>query len=156
MPAAEEGVFIDTNVLIYATLSADERYETARRILLGSGSENVTDTIWPKKYISVQNLGEMYPNLTGPKMSVPDSPEIARQKIESIAALPDITVLPLTYDVVHLALELCEQYGRRKQDYFDMQIAAFMKRYRIGLLYTENSKHFTGIDWLRTVNPFMT
>jgi predicted nucleic acid-binding protein len=158
MPDAEESVFIDTNVLIYATLSDDDRYETARRILLGDGSENVTDAIGPKKYmtkyISVQNLGEMYPNLTGPKMSVPDSPEIARQKIESIASLPDVTVLPLTYDVVQLALELCHQYDRRKQDYFDMQIAAFMKRYRIGLLYTENSKHFTGIAGLRAVNPF--
>lgn len=145
MPDAEESVFIDTNVLIYATLSADDRYETARRILLGDGSE---------KYISVQNLGEMFPNLTGPKMSVPDSPEIARHKIESIASLPNITVLPLTYDVVQLALELCHQYDRRKQDYFNMQIAAFMKRYRIGLLYTENSKHFSGIAGLRAVNPF--
>lgn len=154
MPGAEESVFIDTNVLIYATLSRDERYKTALQIVRGTITEGTEDKHQHRKYISVQNLGEMYPNLTGPKMSVPDSPETAVRKIKSIASIPDITVLPLTYDVVQLALELCEKYGRLKQDYFDMQIAAFMKRYGIGFIYTENTADFTEIDGIQAVNPF--
>ncbi len=157
MPAAEEKVFIDTNVLIYATLSADPRFETARRILIGEDIPEAAEDPGadrPRKFTSVQNLGEMYPNLTGPKMSVPDTPDQARSKIEAVASLPDVTVLPLTRDVVYLALELCEQHGRLRQNFFDMQIAAFMKRYGIGLLYTENTADFKGIEGIRAVDPF--
>ena len=106
------------------------------------------------RYTSVQNLGEMYPNLTGPKMDKPDSPHIARKKIESIAAIPDLTVLPLTPDIIALALELCEIYEQIKQDYFDMQVAAFLKRYGISILFTENEKDFVKIEGITVVNPF--
>lgn len=148
MPAGPEKVFIDTNVLIYATLSNDSRFQRAREILL----EENEDT--PQRFISVQNLGEMYPNLTGPKMGKQDTPGEARRKIEAIGALPHVTVLPLTGDVVILALELCATYNRLKQDYFDMQIAAFMKQYGIGKIYTENAADFAGIEGITAVNPF--
>jgi predicted nucleic acid-binding protein len=148
MPGGPEKVFIDTNVLIYATLSNDSRFQRAREILLRKNE------VSQQLFISVQNLGEMYPNLTGSKMGIPDTPEQARQKIESIASLPRLTVLPLTGDVVTLALEFCEKYGRLKQDYFDMQIVGFMKRYGIGLIYTENIGDFSGIEEITAVNPF--
>jgi predicted nucleic acid-binding protein len=142
-------ILIDTNVLIYATLKNDKRYKTAQSILL----EHTEYT--GNKYTTTQNLGEMYPNLTGPKMSEPDPPNIAKEKIESIAGLPEITVLPLTYDIVSLALELSQKYSIRRQKYFDMQIAAFMLRYSIPLLLTENTSDFTRIDRINAVNPFL-
>lgn len=148
MPDGPEKVFVDTNVLIYATLSNDPRFTRAREILLGNKEDR------QERFISVQNLGEMYPNLTGPKMDIPDTPEQARRKIEAVGALPHVTVLPLTQDIVTLALEFCEQYGRTKQDYFDMQIAASMKRHGIRKIYTENTADFAWIEEITAENPF--
>ena len=91
---------IDTNVLIYATLENDPGHLAARAALLGQ------DDDLGRRYVSVQCLGEMYPNLTGPRMTIPDSQALARAKIESIAALPRLSVLPLTTDIQRRAIEL--------------------------------------------------
>jgi hypothetical protein len=72
MEAAEERVLVDTNVLIYATLENDPRFEIARDLLLSSRSG--------QRYVSGQNLAEMYPNLTGPKMETPMSPPLLGPK----------------------------------------------------------------------------
>ena len=141
-------VLIDTNVLIYSTLEADDRFLVSRRIVLG------TDPQIAKRYVATQNLGEMYPNLTGPKMTTPDSPAMARSKIAAIAGIPGLMVLPLTYDVISLALELCERYEVRRQDYFDMQLVAFMIRHGIPVLLTENAKDFDCVREIETQNPF--
>ena len=86
-------VLVDTNVLIYATLSADPRHEQARQVLAQRHRPEVA------MFVSVQNLVEMYPNLTGPKNQPPDSPELAREKILSLARLRGLTVLPLTLEL---------------------------------------------------------
>jgi len=83
----DEGrVLIDTNILIYATLENDPRSERARALLLTQNEREL--------YTSVQNLAEMYPNLTGPRMKPTDEPAMARAKILSIASLPGLQVLP--------------------------------------------------------------
>jgi predicted nucleic acid-binding protein len=74
MKAAEGRVLIDTNILIYATLENDARFARSRELLLEPSDQ--------ERFISVQNLAEMYPNLTGPKMEQPDDPSIARAKIK--------------------------------------------------------------------------
>jgi len=145
MAHAEGRVLLDTNVLIYATLAEDRRFERARSLLLTPGGE---------RYVSVQSLAEMYPNLTGPKMEPPDEPTAARAKILSIAALPTIQVLPLTGDVQAIALELCEKYGITRQRYFDVQLVATMIAYGIGTLLTENDQDFEAMSEVRAVNPF--
>ena len=140
--------FIDTNILIYATLKQDPRFEASQRLLLGK--ENTA----AKGFISVQNLAEMYPNLTGPKMSIPDTPPLARAKILSLASLPSLTVLPVTLEIQRRALELCERYGVLKQRYFDMQIVASMVIYGISILYTENVTGFQQITEIEARKPF--
>lgn len=126
-------IFIDTNVLIYATLERDPRFQKAFDILTGRGEYG------DRLFVSVQNLAEMYPNLTGPKMEIPDSPVVAREKILSIAGLPYLTVLPVTLEIQREALALCEEYGIRMQRYFDMQIAATMVCNEIDTILTENA-----------------
>ncbi len=145
---ANDSSLIDTNVLIYATLEDDPRHPAARAALL-EHNDNLG-----QMYVSVQCLGEMYPNLTGPKMTVPDSPALARAKIESIAALPRLSVLPLTADIQRSALELCEKHGVRRQRSLDMQLVATMIHYDISVLITENEKDFSGISEVRVSNPF--
>lgn len=144
---AAERVLIDTNVLIYATLRDDPRSERSRAVLLSP--------MKGERYVSVQNLAELYPNLTGPKMEEPDSPAVAREKIRSIASLPDLQVLPLTADVQAIALELCKEHGITGQRYFDAQIVAVMKAYGITTLFTENAKDFACFDGIRVVDPFV-
>ncbi len=141
-------VLVDTNVLIYATLSADPRHERARQVLALRHRPDMT------LLVSVQNLAEMYPNLTGPKNQPPDSPELARSKIQSIARLRGITVLPLTLETTHLALDLCVEAGVTRQSYFDRQLAALMIRESIPVIITENVKDFTGVKGVTAINPF--
>jgi len=146
MKGGEERVLIDTNILIYATLENDPRSERSRELLLAKGGQD--------RFTSVQNLAEMYPNLTGPKMERPDDPAIARAKIQSIASLPSVQVLPLTGDVQSVALELCEKYGITRQRYYDAQIAATMVVHGIRTLLTENAGDFKDMTEIRAVNPF--
>jgi predicted nucleic acid-binding protein len=146
MKAAEGRVLVDTNVLIYATLEDDPRHARSREVLVAPGGGD--------RFVSVQNLAEMYPNLTGPKMEHPDPPAVARAKIQSIAALPTLQVLPLTGDVQAIALELCEKYGITRQRYFDAQLAATMIAHGIRTLLTENTEDFKGMTEIRAINPF--
>jgi predicted nucleic acid-binding protein len=141
-------VLIDTNVLIYATLSGDARHERARKVL----DLRFRDEL--ELCISVQNLAEMYPNLTGPKNSPPDPPDLARSKIDSISGLEFITILPLSLSITRRALRLCETYSICRQQYFDMQLAGTMFEEGIGILLTENVKDFEPIEGIRAINPF--
>lgn len=143
-------VLVDTNILIYATLSGDPRHEQAKEVLAQRLRPEV------EMFVSVQNLAEMYPNLTGPKNQPPDSPALAREKIASVGRLRGLTVLPLTAEVAYLALELCEEGGVTKQAYFDRQLAALMILHRIPVIVTENIGDFAGIAGITAVDPFET
>lgn len=141
-------VLLDTNVLIYATLSSDPRHERARFVLEQRLRADV------EIFVSAQNLAEMYPNLTGPKNQPPDSPALARDKIRSIARLRLITVLPVTLDATFGALDLCVTAGLTRQSYFDAQLAAVMLREGIPTIVTENVSDFGKFKGIRAVDPF--
>ncbi|NBB80842.1 MAG: PIN domain-containing protein [Verrucomicrobia bacterium] len=141
-------VLVDSNVLIYATLRNDPRHEKALEVLSLRFRGQID------LCVSVQNLAEMYPNLTGPKNNLPDSPELARRKIESIAGLGSVTVLPLTVSITRRALRLCQGHDIKRQQYFDMQLAATMLEEEIGILLTENTNDFNFVEGIRAVNPF--
>ncbi|TVP79845.1 MAG: PIN domain-containing protein [Puniceicoccaceae bacterium] len=142
-------ILVDTNVLIYATLRGDVRYEKANEVIELRHRKDV------ELCLSVQNLAEMYPNLTGPRNQPPDSPELARAKIDSIAGLDYLTIFPLSLSITRRALQLCERYSIRRQQYFDMQLAAMMLEEGIGVILTENVKDFEPIEGIRTMNPFL-
>jgi predicted nucleic acid-binding protein len=139
---------IDTNVLIYATLENDPRHQRALEVI-ERGQESFCEA-----FVSVQNLAEMYPNLTGPKTKPTDSPEMARSKIASLGRLHFLEVLPVTYEVVSKALELCARYSIRRQGYFDMQLVATMLVHEIPIIVTENSGDFSLVAEITTLNPF--
>ena len=141
-------MLVDTNVLIYATLANDPRHQRAQAVLALRNRPQV------ELFVSVQNLAEMYPNLTGPKNQPPDSPALAREKIHAISRLRGLTVLPLTLDGVHRTLDLCVRGGITRQKYFDQQLAALMLREGIPVILTENDKDFSTIEGITPVNPF--
>ncbi|MCC5788338.1 MAG: PIN domain-containing protein [Opitutales bacterium] len=141
-------LLVDTNVLIYATLERDPRYAQASEVLSFRHRKDIT------MFISVQNLAEMYPNLTGPKNQPPDPPEVARDKIRAISGLRGLTVLPMTAEIVQQALDLCVDGSVRRQNYFDRQLAALMISENISTILTENVSDFSGIEGLTAINPF--
>lgn len=142
-------MLVDTNVLIYATLSGDTRFVRSREILELRRLPGV------ELFVSAQNLAEMYPNLTGPKNQPPDSPVVAREKIASISRLRGLTVLPVTLDCVRRALDLCVEGEVARQRYFDRQLAALMVLEGIPVILTENVADFSGIDGITAINPFV-
>ena len=139
---------VDTNVLIYATLSDDPRHTRAKEVLALRHRPAV------ELCVSVQNLAEMYPNLTGPKNQPPDSPSLARDKIRSLSRLRGLKILPLTLESIHHALDLCVEGGITRQHYFDRQLAALMLREAIPVIFTENAQDFVGIKGITPINPF--
>lgn len=141
-------ILVDTNVLIYATLKADPRHDKAQQVLARRHLPDV------EMFISVQNLAEMYPNLTGPRNHPPDTPSLARDKILSLSRLRGLTVLPLTLEGVHHTLDLCVEGGVTRQRYYDRQLAALMLRESIPIIVTENVKDFASIEGITAVNPF--
>ncbi|MDL5052349.1 PIN domain-containing protein [Oscillatoria laete-virens NRMC-F 0139] len=141
-------ILLDTNVLIYATLTSDLRHARAKDALALRHRRGV------ELFVSVQNLAEMYPNLTGPKNQPPDSPTLARDKIRSLSNLRGLTVLPLTLECVHHTLDICVAGGVIRQNYFDSQLAALMIREEIPIILTENVKDFSGIKGIQPINPF--
>lgn len=141
-------VLVDTNVLIYATLAGDPRHGAARQALALRHRPEV------ELFVSVQNLAEMYPNLTGPKNQPPDSPALAREKILSLSRLRGLSVLPLTLETTRHALDLCVEGNVTRQNYFDRQLAALMLREAIPVILTENVGDFSGIAGITALNPF--
>jgi predicted nucleic acid-binding protein len=139
---------IDTNVLIYATLTSDPRFARAREVLEARLKQP------NRAFVSAQNLAEMYPNLTGPRTQPPDSPELAAEKIAAIWRLRGLIVLPVTMHVVDRALTLCRDHHVTRQRYFDMQLVASMQIHGIPTIVTENEADFSGIEGVSVVNPF--
>lgn len=105
-------------------------------------------------FVSVQNLAEMYPDLTGPKNQPPDSPALARDKIRSVARLRGLTVLPLTLDTAFRALDFCAGASVTRQAYFDAQLAAVMQREGIPVIVTENIADFVKFQGISAIDPF--
>jgi predicted nucleic acid-binding protein len=148
MLAVEGRFLLDTNVLIYATLDNDPRAVQARAAIEHGKRADC------EAFVSVQNLAEMYPNLTGPKTEPPDSPHEASQKIIRLASLTYVEVLPITVAVTLKALELAERYQVARQRFFDMQLVAALVVYDIPTLVTENKADFAAIAEIAAVNPF--
>ena len=146
---ANDEYLLDTNVLVYATLADDPRHVTACALLRGQTAGQRAAA-----FVSVQNLAEMWPALTGPRTVPPDSPEVAERKIAAIASLPHVTVLPVDRETVRIATRLARELGVTRQRYFDIQIAAVMLQHGIRRLYTENARDFQGIDGVEAINPF--
>jgi predicted nucleic acid-binding protein len=84
----------------------------------------------------------------------PDSPATARAKIDAIARLPYLTVLPIDRETVALATAVSVEKGVTRQAYYDMQIVGTMRQYGIALIFTENAADFVGVEGVEAVNPF--
>ena len=148
MNVLDGSCLIDTNVLIYATTRTDPRHPAAADVLRQARAGGYAANV------SGQNLAEVYPALTGPKRKPPDTPQQAGRRIGRLAGRPYLRVLPVDAAVVLRALELCENYGTTRQDYFDMQLVAATTLHGVETVVTENVKDFRHVREVRVVSPF--
>lgn len=128
--------FLDTNVLIYATLQPDKRSVRARALLAESGT------------ISVQVLNE-FANVAHRKLRKP-WPDVA-QALEVIRALFP-PPLPLTLATHKAALRIAERFGYRL---YDSLIIASALEAGCTTLYSEDMQDGQVIDGTLTIrDPF--
>jgi len=129
--------FLDTNVLLYATLQPDPRSEAARSLMAGRGT------------ISVQVLNE-FANVAARKLRRP-WPEIGRalSAIRTLCAPP----LPLTVAMHEAGIAIAARTG---YGLYDALIVAAALEARCDILFSEGLHDGHVIEGRLTIrNPFM-
>jgi len=130
-------VFLDTNILIYATVQSDPRSETARSLLARRG------------VISVQVLNE-FANVAHRKLGR-TWPEVAQAlaAIRVLCASP----LPVTLAIHEAAIELAERTGYQL---YDALIIASALEAGCATLFSEDLQNGQVIEGRLTIsNPFV-
>ena len=141
-----KSVFIDTNILAYAT-SPDSPWHTAARVglmeLARAGRAGV---------ISSQVLREYYATVTRPAPGgtvPPLGPVLANISRFQVA----YTLIADTHHVTHTLLTLVQSVPVGGRQIHDANIVATMLTYGIGELYTHNVAHFARFAAVITVRP---
>ncbi len=131
-------VFLDTNILLYATsedISERGKRDRARELLDFEGIG-----------FSVQVLGEFYVNATR-KMKLPEKEVTA--VLESLGNYP---ILPLTESVFWSALEHRKRY---QVSYWDGAIIAAAMELGCHTVFSEDFSHGQTYGTIRVLNPFV-
>ncbi|WP_296176833.1 PIN domain-containing protein [uncultured Brevundimonas sp.] len=137
---ADAGIFLDTNVLLYAALGrahAGDRLDRAREIVL---TEDYCT--------SGQVLAEFYHNAIR-KGVKPLSPDRAREWVRVIALKP---CQPVTPDVVVAGIDNARRY---QLSYWDGAIIAAAEKIGAKVLYSEDLNHGQTYGSVRVENPFL-
>jgi predicted nucleic acid-binding protein len=128
--------FLDTNILVYASLSDDPRRFAAERVLVGGG------------VVSAQVLNE-FANVARGKLKWPWA------DIEATISLMKIRirrVVPLTADTNAAALSLARDHSFA---FYDALIVASAIEAGCDTLYSEDMQHGRVIGGLTIINPFL-
>jgi toxin-antitoxin system PIN domain toxin len=144
MKVDEDAYFVDTNVLVYAAVRADPRYE-ASRVLLETSRRGTL-------HISPQILTEFYSTITNAKrVAVPYTPQKAVEFLEALLDLEHVVLVPIPREVPNLMFALLKQRDLTGPRVFDAQIAAIMLAHGVKNLFTDDAadfKQFPGIEIL--------
>ena len=132
-----DSVFFDTNVLIYAHSSGDQRIDTAQRLLFDGG------------LISTQVLNEFASNLYGKLRFSWEEVSLAVEKVLILCPNPK----PLTVETHLHSLQLSAKY---RFSIWDSLIIAAALEARCTMLYTEDLQHGQTVEGLHIVNPFLS
>ena len=137
------GIFVDTNILIYAhDLDAGDRHEKARGLIEGLWQEG-------GGVISIQVLQELYVNITR-KIPTPLPKPQARALVETYAIWE--VVVPSAADLLR-ASEIEERHGL---SFWDAMIANAALKAGAHTLWTEDLNHGQSIEGLQVMNPLFS
>ena len=141
----DESAFVDANILVYAALSNDPRYDIAHSLLRHPGQALV---------ISPQIIVEFYSTITNTKrVNTPFTPNEAIQFIEVLLSYKHITVVPISADVSVRMVRLLKMNPVKGHKVFDMQIAATMMVHGVTTLYTYNLADFRDVPGVIATEP---
>jgi predicted nucleic acid-binding protein len=132
--------FLDTNVLIYAAAGRISETGKQRRALACVEAANFGT--------SGQVLAEFYTNVTR-KLERPLARSQALDWIEHLAEFP---VIPITADLVRVAVGLSVKY---QVSYWDAAILAAAEELGAPILYSEDLNHGQVYGSVKVVNPFL-
>ena len=133
-------VFLDANVLLYASSNAPEdkvKRETAQRLILGAPFA-----------LSAQVLQEYITNALKKKQL-----GISEENIEAMLELAATAiVLPVSLELVIAAVEIRRRF---QVSHWDATILAAAQELGCKTLYSEDLSHGQNYNGIRVVNPFM-
>ncbi len=131
---------VDTNILIYAFLDVSEDYKSKiSRDIVYQMSVNQS------LYVSNQNLAE-YANVSIKKFKGYDN------LINDIALISEQSdVIHYNSDTILLASKISKEL---RIPFFDTLLAQTMLENGINVIYTENTKDFNKIPYIKAINPF--
>ncbi|SDR46054.1 Predicted nucleic acid-binding protein, contains PIN domain [Rhizobiales bacterium GAS113] len=132
--------FLDTNVLIYAAAGRISEAAKQRRALACVEAANFGT--------SGQVLAEFYTNVT----RKPARPLDRSEALDWIERLAEFPVIPITADLVRMAIGLSARY---QVSYWDAAILAAAEELGAPTLYSEDLNHGQVYGSVKVVNPFL-
>jgi len=139
---------LDTNVLVYALDSESAHHAEAAGLLRRALGEDAGLCVTP------QNLAEFFAVVTNPRRvrrAVSSSEAVAI--IGEFLALPGLSLIPVSPDVVSRWVELVGRYPVTGSSIYDLQLVATMVGNGIRRIYTYNRADFEAIEELEVLSP---
>ena len=146
--STSDTVFVDTNVLIYASLRDAPHHIAARSTVTAAFDGR------QKLCFSSQILAEYYSVITNTRrVSKPRSAGEAIRAIQSLLDAPGFELIPTPDNVVELWMKLINRHPVTGKDVFDLQIVATMNANQVSRICTFNRKDFEKFDELEVLTP---
>ena len=142
----DEIFLIDTNILVYSYDASEPEKQNICSALIKKCWMQETSYA-----IALQNLSEFYVVVTK-KIEHPVSKDIAKKIITDIIEFDNWQVLGTNETSVTTAIDLSIKY---QIHYWDALLCAAMKQNEITNVFTENTRDFGKIPWIKAVNPFI-
>lgn len=144
----KEVCLLDTNVLVYAA-DTSSPFHTASRELRDRGKEG--DVLL---CVSPQVLLEFFAVITNPKrVTKPLAPKEAIEDVKNYVKAKKILKIYPTKDSLKMMMDLAEKHKVKKQEIFDIQLAATMLSNNVTKIYTYNTKHFSKFKEIKVLTP---
>ncbi len=147
MPVADLS-FVDANVLIYALNEGSEYHRACIDLIERAERGEISLCLAP------QTFAECYAVLTDPRrVTDPYEPEEALTELETILAMPGVTLLPVPVDLLARLRELLRRFHIKGGDVFDAQLVATMLGNGIRRIYTYNRSDFEPFEDIEVLIP---
>jgi predicted nucleic acid-binding protein len=145
MPTESEGIFIDTNVLIYSTFPDFEPEKHSRSLgilnqLLLSGTPLFVSSQILREYFAISTNSSIFKKPLNHKQALGKIQEFLKR----------FTLLLEKETTIQTLMELIEKYAVSRQKIHDLNIVAIMIDHGISQLLTYNKKDFKRIRSITT------
>jgi len=146
---ANETVTLDTDVLVHATFSDLPHHDAVWEELKRGRRGEV------QLCVSVQSLAEFFWIVTDRrKIATPDSPELARQKVEEFLGAHFLRKLPVQPSSLVKMVELGQKYESGGPRVLNLLLVATMLDNGVETLHTLHPEDYAGFSEIEAANPF--